>query len=135
MTVVELSGLLIVIVLGAMVLGSGDGDLGRVLQFPEVLRREQVDHDHFRTPVVLPVLALASCLLLPTRQEGGVWVWRLLLLGLGVLLQAVTAAVRRRRPVAARKISRSGGRSAAAAGCWTRRTPSSAPSSPPRSWG
>ena len=35
MTVIELSGLLIVIVLGAVVVGRGDGDLGRVMQLPE----------------------------------------------------------------------------------------------------
>src|SRR5918998_89072 len=35
MTVIELSGLLLVIVLGALVVGRGDGDLGRVAQFPE----------------------------------------------------------------------------------------------------
>jgi len=35
MTVVELSGLLLVVVLGAVVLGRGDGDLGRVTEFPE----------------------------------------------------------------------------------------------------
>jgi basic amino acid/polyamine antiporter, APA family len=35
MTVIELSGLLLVIVLGAVVVGRGDGDVGRVMQFPE----------------------------------------------------------------------------------------------------
>jgi basic amino acid/polyamine antiporter, APA family len=35
MTVIELSGLLIVIVLGAAVVGRGDGDLGRVVQLPD----------------------------------------------------------------------------------------------------
>ena len=35
MTVIELSGWLLVIVLGAVVLGRGDGDVGRVMQFPE----------------------------------------------------------------------------------------------------
>ncbi|MCV2491194.1 APC family permease [Geodermatophilus sp. YIM 151500] len=35
MTVVEVSGLLLVVVLGAVVLGRGDGDLGRVIDFPD----------------------------------------------------------------------------------------------------
>jgi basic amino acid/polyamine antiporter, APA family len=35
MTVVELSGLLLVVVLGAVVLGRGDGDVGRVTEFPQ----------------------------------------------------------------------------------------------------
>jgi amino acid transporter len=34
MTVIELSGLVLVVVLGAVVLGRGDGDLGRVTEFP-----------------------------------------------------------------------------------------------------
>jgi len=35
MTVVELSGLVLVVVLGAVVLGRGDGDVGRVTEFPQ----------------------------------------------------------------------------------------------------
>jgi APA family basic amino acid/polyamine antiporter len=35
MTVIEVSGLVLVIVLGAIVFGRGDGDVGRVVQFPE----------------------------------------------------------------------------------------------------
>jgi basic amino acid/polyamine antiporter, APA family len=60
-----------------------------------VLRKNRVDHDHFRTPVVLPVLALVSCVVLLTQQEAGVWVRGLLLLGLGVVLYFVTAVARR----------------------------------------
>jgi hypothetical protein len=60
-----------------------------------VLRRDRVEHRHFRTPVVLPVLALVSCVVLLTQQEGGVWLRGLLLLGVGVVLYFVTAAARR----------------------------------------
>ena len=60
-----------------------------------VLRRDRVDHDHFRAPVVLPVLALVSCVVLLTQQEGGVWVRGLLLLAAGVVLYFVTALTRR----------------------------------------
>jgi amino acid transporter len=35
MTVVEVSGLVLVVVLGAVVLGRGDGDVGRVTEFPQ----------------------------------------------------------------------------------------------------
>src|SRR3712207_1693256 len=34
MTLVEVSGLVLVVVLGALVLGRGDGDLGRTVEFP-----------------------------------------------------------------------------------------------------
>jgi basic amino acid/polyamine antiporter, APA family len=60
-----------------------------------VLRRDHVDHDHFRVPVVLPVLALASCVVLLTQQEGGVWLRGLGLVGVGVLLYLLSAATRR----------------------------------------
>ena len=40
-----------------------------------VLRREQVDHRRYRAPVVLPVLGLASCLLLATREGGFLIMW------------------------------------------------------------
>jgi amino acid transporter len=60
-----------------------------------VLRRDRVDHRHFRVPVVLPVLALVSCVVLLTRLEGGVWLRGLLLLAVGVVLYLVTAAVRK----------------------------------------
>ncbi|MDT0274336.1 APC family permease [Blastococcus goldschmidtiae] len=35
MTVIEVSGLVLVVVLGALVLGRGDGEIGRVTEFPE----------------------------------------------------------------------------------------------------
>jgi amino acid transporter len=60
-----------------------------------VLRKDRVGHDHFRVPAVLPVLALLSCVVLLTQQEGGVWVRGLLLLGGGVVLYVVTTATRR----------------------------------------
>jgi amino acid transporter len=59
-----------------------------------VLRRDRVDHRHFRTPAVLPVLALVSCVVLLTQLEGGVWLRGLLLLAVGVVLYLATAGVR-----------------------------------------
>ncbi len=70
-----------------------------------VLRRDRVDHAHFRTPAVLPVLALVSCAVLLTRLEGGVWLRGLLLVAVGVVLYVVTAGARAavaRRGTAAR---------------------------------
>ncbi|MEU4741028.1 APC family permease [Actinosynnema sp. NPDC023658] len=61
-----------------------------------VLRRDEGEADHFRVPVVVPWLGLASCLLLFTRIDGSVWLRGLVLIGLGVLL-AVVNAVRTRR--------------------------------------
>ncbi|SCE93271.1 APC family permease [Micromonospora mirobrigensis] len=60
-----------------------------------VLRRDRVDHEHFRTPVVLPVLALASCGVLLARQDGDVWLRGLMLIALGVALHLASAATRR----------------------------------------
>jgi amino acid transporter len=59
-----------------------------------VLRRDRVDHRHFRTPAVLPVLALVSCVVLLTQLEGGVWLRGLLLLAVGVVLYFVTVGAR-----------------------------------------
>ena len=51
-----------------------------------VLRRDRVEADHFTAPVVLPVLAIASCLLLLWQQEWDTW-WKsgvMLLVGVGL---------------------------------------------------
>ena len=61
-----------------------------------VLRRDQTDLDHFRVPVVLPVLGAASCVLLFTQIEGAVWLRGLVLLAAGLLL-GLLAARRHRR--------------------------------------
>ncbi|MFC6091049.1 APC family permease [Saccharothrix lopnurensis] len=64
-----------------------------------VLRRgDDGEADHFRVPAVVPVLGVASCLLLFTRIDGAVWLRGLALVGLGVLLAVVNAARRRRTP-------------------------------------
>ena len=51
-----------------------------------VLRKDEVEHRHFRVPAVIPVLGVASCVLLLSRQEGEVWLYGLGLLLVGVLL-------------------------------------------------
>jgi amino acid transporter len=59
-------------------------------------RRDDGEPDHFRVPAVVPVLGIASCLVLFTRIDGAVWLRGLVLVGLGVLL-AVVNSVRRGR--------------------------------------
>jgi amino acid transporter len=62
------------------------------------LRRNRVDHDHFRTPTVLPVLGAAVCLYLVTPLSGRpVDQYEIAgaLLLLGVVLWAITWAVNR----------------------------------------
>ena len=61
-----------------------------------VLRRDPVDVPHFRTPLVLPVLGIASCLLLLSQQEARTWAFAGVLLAVGVLLYPATALPRRR---------------------------------------
>jgi basic amino acid/polyamine antiporter, APA family len=62
-----------------------------------VLRGDQVTHEHFRVPFVVPILGIAACSLVMTQIEGATWLRAaaLLLLGLGLwTVQAITAARR-----------------------------------------
>ncbi|MFE9681302.1 APC family permease [Streptomyces sp. NPDC006285] len=61
-----------------------------------VLRREETTRDHFRAPVVVPVLGAVSCVVLATQIEGEVWLRGLAVLAVGAALGAV-AALRVRR--------------------------------------
>lgn len=61
-----------------------------------VLRRDRVDHDHFHVPAAIPVLGVASCVLLLTRQETQVWLYGLGLLMVGVVLYGLAWLSRRR---------------------------------------
>ncbi|MBF0688412.1 MAG: APC family permease [Cellulomonas sp.] len=65
-----------------------------------VLRRDQVEHDHFRAPTWLPVLAVLSCLVLLTRQEPQHWALAGVLMGVGVVLHLVTRKSSRASAVA-----------------------------------
>ncbi|WPW17385.1 APC family permease [Streptomyces sp. HNS054] len=62
-----------------------------------VLRRDQGEGDHFRTPVVLPVLGIASCVLLATQIEAAVWLRGLAIVAAGAVLAAISVARRSRR--------------------------------------
>jgi APA family basic amino acid/polyamine antiporter len=54
-----------------------------------VLRRDRVEHDHFRVWTFVPVLGVASCVLLLTQQSGQVWLYAAMLLAVGVVLYLV----------------------------------------------
>ncbi|MCV7172344.1 APC family permease [Mycobacterium manitobense] len=54
-----------------------------------VLRRDTVEHDHFRVWTVVPVLGVASCVLLLTQQSGQVWMYAGILLAVGAVLHLV----------------------------------------------
>ncbi|MGW3991199.1 APC family permease [Streptomyces sp. NPDC004830] len=62
-----------------------------------VLRRDTGEADHFRAPTVLPVLGLASCVLLATQIEADVWLRGLVIVAVGMVLGAVSAARRGKR--------------------------------------
>lgn len=49
-----------------------------------VLRRDHVEHDHFRVWTIVPILAIASCILLLTQQSLTVWIFGAVLLAVGV---------------------------------------------------
>src|SRR5690606_11057226 len=54
-----------------------------------VLRTDKVDQPHFRTPTILPILAIGSCLLLLSQQGGGTWLRAALLMSIGAVLYAL----------------------------------------------
>ena len=51
-----------------------------------VLRRDTVEHPHFRVWTFVPVLGVASCVLLLTQQRPIVWLFAAILLAVGVIL-------------------------------------------------
>jgi amino acid transporter len=62
-----------------------------------VLRRDTGETDHFRAPTVLPVLGIASCVLLATQIEADVWLRGLVIVAVGMVLGAVSAVRRGKR--------------------------------------
>jgi amino acid transporter len=67
-----------------------------------VLRRDRVEHPHFRVWTFVPVLGVASCVLLLTQQSAKVWLFAAILLAVGAVLYfAARAATRRENDVAA----------------------------------
>jgi len=71
-----------------------------------VLRRDKVEHDHFRVWTFVPVAGIASCILLLTQQRPLVWLFAAALLAVGVVLYLASQWGRRRET---RRMSRVGG--------------------------
>jgi APA family basic amino acid/polyamine antiporter len=61
-----------------------------------VLRRDRVEHKHFRVWTAVPVLGVLSCVLLLTQQSAQVWLFGAILLAVGAVLFAVARLTRRR---------------------------------------
>jgi amino acid transporter len=61
-----------------------------------VLRRDTVEHDHFRVWTAVPVLGVASCVLLMTQQTAKVWMFAGILMAVGVVLYFVARAATNR---------------------------------------
>jgi amino acid transporter len=61
------------------------------------LRRESVEHDHFRVPAIVPVIGIAISLALLTQIEAKVWARVGILLAVGLALYAVNWLVVRRQ--------------------------------------
>ncbi len=58
-----------------------------------VLRRDTVDHDHFRAPSWIPVVGVAVCVLLLTYRDGEVFLRSGILLAAGALLYLLNRAL------------------------------------------
>jgi amino acid transporter len=61
-----------------------------------VLRRDTVEHPHFRVWTFLPVLGIGSCILLMTQQRPIVWLFAAALLAVGVVLYFIARWAGRR---------------------------------------
>ncbi|NOJ59494.1 APC family permease [Arthrobacter sp. 260] len=62
-----------------------------------VLRKDHVDHQHFRIPAIFPYLAIASCILLMTQQSADIWLRAAILVGIGLALYALQHLTSRRK--------------------------------------
>jgi amino acid transporter len=54
-----------------------------------VLRRDPVDHDHFRAPTIIPIIGVAVCIVLATDKAGEIWARAGILLVVGLVLWAL----------------------------------------------
>jgi amino acid transporter len=69
-----------------------------------VLRRDAVEHAHFRVWTFVPVLGVASCVLLLTQQSARVWLFAAVLIAVGAVLYLLArTTTRRETPAAARE--------------------------------
>ena len=60
-----------------------------------VLRRDRVEHQHFRTPTIFPILGIVVCLALLTQQQWDTWLRAGALLLVGLVLWGVNYAAKR----------------------------------------
>jgi basic amino acid/polyamine antiporter, APA family len=60
-----------------------------------VLRRDTVEHAHFRAPTLIPYLAIAACIFLLTQQQPATWLYAGVILLVGVALYAVNRVAQR----------------------------------------
>ncbi|WP_125132172.1 APC family permease [Microbacterium sp. 10M-3C3] len=70
-----------------------------------VLKKDKVEHKHFRVPFVLPILSIIACVALLTQQTGAVWLGTLLYVVVGSALFVVARFTRKRQD---RKLAESG---------------------------
>lgn len=70
-----------------------------------VLKKDKVEHKHFRVPFVLPILSIIACVALLTQQTGAVWLGTLLYVVVGSVLFVVARFTRNRQD---RKLAASG---------------------------
>lgn len=68
-----------------------------------VLRRDRVEHRHFRVWTFVPVLGIASCIMLMTQQSGTVWLFGAVLIAVGAVLHLLARWGARRSGAAARQ--------------------------------
>jgi hypothetical protein len=61
-----------------------------------VLRRDRVEHEHFRAPTPVPVIGAVVCTGLLTQREGETFLFAGALMLVGVALYAVSHALRAR---------------------------------------
>ena len=61
-----------------------------------VLRRDKVDHEHFRVWTFVPYLGIASCVVLLTQQKPMVWLFAAALLAFGGVLYAAARILNQR---------------------------------------
>ncbi len=61
-----------------------------------VLRKDRVDHSHFTTPSVIPIVGAITCLILLTQQDPGTWVRAAILIVIGLALYLGNIAFKKR---------------------------------------
>jgi basic amino acid/polyamine antiporter, APA family len=58
-----------------------------------VLRRDRVEHDHFKAPSALPIIGVIVCLALLTQQEAAIYARAGILLAIGIVLWGINRFV------------------------------------------